>query len=148
MERDREGWGALLARVAGASAELLGAEARGLHGELSRSAKRVGRLAALAGLAFGVAFWGIGVLLTAAVTAAAIWLPLWGAALSVAAVLFVIAGILAAVLRSRWRQLDGPIATVGQRFDDHLAWWQSEVMGDARSEPGVRVAEDEPRELL
>lgn len=139
MASHRDSWATVVSRVGGASLDLLGAELRALEGELAETGRRLARLAAIAGLAFGLSFWGLGVALTAAVAGVATRLPLWLAALVVALVLFLAGGMLLLWARSRLRAIESPVVTVRRRVEDHVGWWQSEVK-DSASPDGARAA--------
>lgn len=145
MRRRKERWSRLVGRVGSASYELLVAEVRGIADELAQSGRRLGRLAAIAGLAFGVFFWGLGALLTAAVAGMSLLLPLWAAALLIAVVLFVLSTVLCFVVRARVRALETPLAAVNRRVDEHLDWWQREVVGET---PPTAASATKPEELL
>jgi uncharacterized membrane protein YqjE len=73
--------------------------------EMSQKAKHAGTGIGLFGGAGLLAFFGVGALVTAAIAALALTdLEVWAAALIVAAVLFVLAGIVAMVGRSETKQ--------------------------------------------
>ena len=77
--------------------------------ELAEKGKRAGVGAGLFGGGGLMAFYGLAVLIAAAVLGLAEAVPAWAAALIVAAVLLLIAGVLAAVARSEVRRAAPPV---------------------------------------
>ena len=115
------GLGGALARSASA---LLEAEVDQLRFDLAQNWRRFLGLVLLAALVFGVVFWALGALLFAAGASLANVLPLWAAALVVAAGLLALALILLWIVRVRARRLESPVGTVRRRVGSHLAFWQ------------------------
>ena len=112
-----------------------GAELAAVKGDIRASARQVGIAALLALAAAFLFFWvvgGVGFVLFQVLT---LWLPGWGAALIVLAIFLLVASILAWAARARLRAVEPPADTVRKRFDDHVAWWQGEVMGESARSP-------------
>ncbi|MEV5079166.1 phage holin family protein [Streptomyces sp. NPDC056159] len=76
--------------------------------ELTEKGRRMGRGGGLLGAAGAVGYVGLIVLAGAATAALSLALPVWSAALIVAAVLFVVAGVLAVVGRAQLRRAAPP----------------------------------------
>ncbi len=95
-EQDRS-TGELVANVGEEIATIVRTEIALAKDDLARSGKRVGIGVGAFGAAGFVAFYGLGVLVAAAVLGLSVVLDPWLAALVVAAVLFVVAGIAALV---------------------------------------------------
>jgi hypothetical protein len=94
---ERKGLFALIADVPRLMGDLVRAEIASLQAELGAKLKAAGRGAGFLAVAAVVALLAIMVLLAAGVLALALVLPAWAAALIVAVVLLVIAGIIAAI---------------------------------------------------
>jgi uncharacterized membrane protein YqjE len=98
-----ESLGGLVHQLSEQIPELIRSEARLAQAELTEKGRRAGTGIGLFSAAGLLAFFGLAGALTAAVAALDLVLPLWAAALIVAAVLFVAAGIAALVGRSEVR---------------------------------------------
>lgn len=137
------GLGGSLARSAAA---LFEAEVEHLRFDLLRNWARFLRLVLLAALVFSVVFWALGALIFAAGAGLANVLPVWAAALAVAAGLVVAALMLCWVIRARARRLESPLGTVRRRVGSHLAFWRG-VLDDAAGGAGAdRKADEEPQD--
>jgi uncharacterized membrane protein YqjE len=86
-------------------------EVRLAQAEVTGKAKRLGIGVGLFGVAGLIALFGVAALIAAAVLALALVLPAWLAALIVAVVLFVIAGVLALVGRKNAASATPPLPT-------------------------------------
>lgn len=93
--------GELMSQLSTQTSRLIRDEMRLAQKEFQESAKHAGIGAGLFSVAGLLAFFGAAVLIAAGVAALALVLPVWAAALIVAAVLFVIAGIAALVGRKQ-----------------------------------------------
>lgn len=127
------GLGGALARSAAA---LLEAEADQLRFDLVQNWRRFLGLVLLAALVFGLVFWALGALLFAAGAGLAKVLPLWAAALTVAAGLLALALILLRIVRVRARRLESPVGTVRRRVGSHVAFWQGILDEATRASDG------------
>ncbi|MFG1929010.1 phage holin family protein [Cryptosporangium sp. NPDC048952] len=90
--------------------------------ELTQKGKKAGVGAGLFGGAGVVALYGVGALLTAAIAALALVLPVWASALIVAAVLYVISGVVALLGKKNLSQATPPVpaeAVEGVKTDVH-----------------------------
>src|SRR5215211_677772 len=87
--------GQLIGQLTEQLSRLVRDEARLAQAEVTQKAKKLGVGAGLFGGAGLMAFFGLAVLISAAVLALAMFVPGWLAAIIVAAVLFAIAGVLA-----------------------------------------------------
>jgi uncharacterized membrane protein YqjE len=100
--------GELLTRLSSQLSELVRGELELAKTELATKGKRAGVGAGLAGAGGVVALFGVGALVASAIAALALVTPVWLAAVIVAAVLFVVAGVLALVGRNTIKQAVPP----------------------------------------
>ena len=114
--------------------ELVRAELAAILEELQRSARELQRGAVLLAVAAFFGFWTIGALAFAAVEAAALWLPRWGAALAVAGLFALVVLVLLLVARAHLRKVESPARVVGRRLEGHGAWVQDELLGEGDRE--------------
>ena len=145
------GWIEIFRGLGESLLEVLRAEAATLQEDLSRSGRIAGRAMALLGTALILLFWILGLLIFALVAVAAIWLPLWAAALVVLTLFSIVAAVLAMMGVSRLKQVENPVETFRRRVDDHLDWWQSSLLRTERPldvEPVPVTAVDEDEEGL
>jgi hypothetical protein len=103
--------GELVGQLTEQISQLVRDEARLAQVEVTQKAKKLGIGAGLFGGAGLMAFFGLAVLITAAVLGLAEVLPGWAAALIVAVVLFAIAGVLALVGKKDVAQASPPVPT-------------------------------------
>jgi hypothetical protein len=141
--REGPGWQALLGDIGRSTVDLLHAEVTGAREELSELLRRSIGVAIVLLVALTIAFWALGAAATAAVAGLAVWLPLWGAALVLFAVLAVAAVAFGLVARSRFRRLEGPGTIVRRRVESHLEFWRDEVLGGAGSEAADGRGDDD-----
>lgn len=124
----RSRWLDLVRGVGRALLEVLRAELEALASDLRASGKRLsGAVALLAAAAF-VLFWAVGVLAYAAIELLALWLPRWGAAGVLLALLLAIALVLGWLAKRRLARLESPLQTARRRLDDHVDWFQDQVL--------------------
>ncbi|MGV0607779.1 phage holin family protein [Mycobacterium sp. 852014-52144_SCH5372336] len=97
--------GELMSQLSTQTSRLIRDEMRLAQKEFQESARHAGIGAGLFSVAGLLAFFGAATLIAAGVAALSLVLPVWAAALIVAAVLFVIAGIAALVGRSQAREV-------------------------------------------
>ena len=86
--------GELITRLSTQVSELVRGEIALAKAELAQKGKRAGIGAGLAGAAGVLALYGVGALITTVIAALALVLPVWAAALIVAVVIFIVAGVL------------------------------------------------------
>ncbi|MFG1925266.1 phage holin family protein [Cryptosporangium sp. NPDC048952] len=101
--------GELITRITGQVSTLVRDELALARIELTQKGKKAGVGAGLFGGAGVAALYGVGALLTAAIAALALVLPVWASALIVAAVLFVVAGIVALLGKKNLSQATPPV---------------------------------------
>src|SRR5688500_4306305 len=87
--------GELVTRLAAQMSTLVRDELALARAELTEKGKKAGKGAGLLGGAGVLALYGVAALLTAVIAALALALPVWAAALIVAVVLFLVAGVVA-----------------------------------------------------
>ncbi|BBY27994.1 phage holin family protein [Mycolicibacterium sediminis] len=93
--------GELLGRLSAQTSRLVRDEIRLAQREFQDSAKHAAFGAGLGGAAGVLALFGFGAVIAAGIAALALVLPVWAAALIVAAVLFVVAGIAGALAKKQ-----------------------------------------------
>lgn len=118
------GWADLFRSLGESLLQVLRAELAAVEEDFRRSSVHlkavVGLLAAVAVLGF----WIAGLMIFVLVALLDIWLPLWAAALIVMAFFTIVAAVLAKLGINRLRRIENPVASVKQRVDNHLEWWQ------------------------
>jgi hypothetical protein len=125
-----QGWIELFRSLGQSLLGVLRAEADALAADFRRSGTHLARgLALLAGAA-GVLFWTLGIVVLALIALLSLWLPVWAAALVVAAVFALTAGVLVALGLGQLRRLESPIDSIRTRVSDHLDWWQHHLLAD------------------
>lgn len=122
------GWTDLLRSLGESLVGVAGAEAAALKGDLRTSGRKFLIVVVLGATAAFLCFWIVGAAGFLLFQVLTIWLPAWGAATIVFAVLVILAGILAMVARQRFRSIEVPVDTVRRHFDDHVAWWESQIL--------------------
>lgn len=125
----RQEWSELFRALGQALLDVLRAEGKALSADLKRSGVHLARGLALLGGAAAVSFWTLGVLVLVLIGVLAIWLPVWAAALVVAALFALTGGLLAALGVRQLRRLENPVDDVMRRLSDHLDWWQQRLLG-------------------
>jgi len=138
------GWTELLRSLGDSLIGVAGAEAAALKGDLRASGRQLLVVLALAATAAFFFFWVTGAAGFVLFQVLTLWLPRWGAAAIVFAVLLLLALILALVTRQRVRAIELPVETVRRHIDDHVVWWQSEVVGE-KGQSQDRLAADSSR---
>lgn len=98
--------GQLMTRLSEQTSRLVRDELQLAQAELKVTAKHAGLGAGLLGGAGVFALYGLGALVTAAIAALALAVPLWASGLIVAAVLFLIAGVEALLGKKQLQQAD------------------------------------------
>lgn len=98
--------GQLMTRLSEQTSRLVRDELQLAQAELKVTAKHAGLGAGLLGGAGVFALYGLGAVVTAAIAALALAVPLWASGLIVAAVLFIIAGVEALLGKKQLQQAD------------------------------------------
>jgi Flp pilus assembly protein TadB len=111
----------LMGQLSTQTSRLVRDEIRLAQKEFQESARHAGIGAGLFSIAGLVALFGAATLVAAAVAALALVLPVWAAALIVAAVLFVVAGIAALVGRRQAREVTPAAPRTVETVKDDLA---------------------------
>lgn len=132
----RQRWSEIFRALGSAVLGLLKAELEALERDLARSGKNAAWGVGLFAAAGAVAFWTLGVGTYFVIQLLAVWLPLWGAALAVTLLLAAVGGALAWAGLKKLERFENPLGTARRRLDDHIEWWQGELL-----EPGVRTRE-------
>ncbi|MEU6124414.1 phage holin family protein [Streptomyces sp. NPDC047123] len=101
--------GELVERATAQLSELVRQEMRLAAHEMAAKGKRAGRGGGLLGAAGAISYVGVMALAATAIAALSLTLPVWGAALIVTGVLFVVAGVLGAMGRSQLARAVPPV---------------------------------------
>ena len=101
--------------------ELIRSEIRLAKTELKEEAAQAGKAGGLFAAAGLVAFYGGAALVAACIIALAMVMPLWFAALIMAIVLVIAAGILFATAREKWKAIKPPERTL-ETLKDDVKW--------------------------
>jgi hypothetical protein len=114
-----------------AGINLARAEVTALSGELRLSGRKLLRIVLLVAAGLFILFWAVAVLVFVGIEVGTLWIPRWGSALVVLAILLLLTGLVAAGVRRRLRHLETPAATFRRRLEDHLEWWRRVVDRDS-----------------
>ena len=101
--------GELITRLSTQVSELVRGEIALAKAELAQKGKRAGIGAGLAGAAGVLALYGVGALITTVIAALALVLPVWAAALIVAVVIFIVAGVLGLLGKNQIQRATPPV---------------------------------------
>jgi uncharacterized membrane protein YqjE len=101
--------GELVTRLSGQISELVRGELTLAKAELTQKAKRAGIGGGLLGAAGVLALYGLGALVTTVIALLALVLPVWAAALIVAVVIFIVAGILGLLGKNQIQRATPPV---------------------------------------
>ena len=134
MRKDTNGWLGVLRSLGQAGTDLLRSEMDVLGSDLSATGANLARAGGLLLAAAFAIFWAVGALGFFAIELLALWLPRWGAALIVFALLLVVVWILWVLAKRKLREAERPTETVRRRVTDHLDWWQGRVLGGTSGE--------------
>ncbi|HSL85232.1 MAG TPA: phage holin family protein [Thermoanaerobaculia bacterium] len=134
----RQSWSETFRALGAAVLALFKAEIEALERELARSGKNLALGLAFFAAAAAVAFWTLGVATYFVIQLLAVWLPLWAASLIVTALFAAVAGGLAFAGAKKLERFENPLATARRRLDDHMDWWQNDLLSPAppRRVPG------------
>jgi hypothetical protein len=131
-------WIELLLSLREAFLEVLRAEVRSLRSDLDLSKRQFLRVISFVALAISVGFWAVGVAVFLLIQVAALWLPLWGATLVVLTLLVLVILALVTAAKSSFREIEEPASMVRRHFQDHMVWWEEEVL------PTISQGEERP----
>jgi hypothetical protein len=111
--------------------DVLRAELAVLRADLRTSARFLKRSALLLVLALFTCFWALGTAVYLLVALLSLWLPGWGAAAVVLALLLLLTFGLLMAARNRLRQIEPPAQTLQRRVDEHKDWWHENLLPEA-----------------
>jgi hypothetical protein len=123
-------WKARVREIGESFLALVRAELAALAADLGQSGRALARALVLVGIAFGVGFWTLGLLLYFAIELLALVLPRWGAVGIVLALFVAVTLILILTARSRFAAIESPAATLERRLDENRRWWRERVAAD------------------
>lgn len=132
MGQRRASWGEVLRALGEAFIEVLRAEMAVLAEQWKVAGILLACALALAGGALFSVFWLLGLLVLAAVDLVRKvqeW-QLWQASLAVAALLLLLMMMALLVAWLLVRRLENPLDAVRERMNDHLGWWQDNLLED------------------
>ena len=101
--------GELVTRLSTQVSELVRGEIALAKAELTAKGKRAGIGAGMLGTAGVLALYGLGALVTTVIAALALFLPVWAAALIVAVLIFIVAGILGLLGKNQLQRATPPV---------------------------------------
>ena len=99
----------LVQQLSAQTGDLVRQELRLAQIEMQEKGKRAGIGAGLAGTAGVLALYGLGALITTVIAALALVLPVWAAALIVAVVIFIVAGVLGLLGKNQIQRATPPV---------------------------------------
>lgn len=136
----RQSWSETFRALGAAVLALFKAEIEALERELARSGKNLALGLGFFAAAAALAFWTLGVATYFVIQLLAVWLPLWAASLIVTALFAAVTGGLVFAGMKKLERFENPLTTARQRLDDHIDWWQSDLLSPAppRRVPGER----------
>lgn len=139
-------WSQSLRSLGDALIDVLRAEAAVLGDDLGRTGRSLLKVLVLAFMALAIVFWTIGALTLALIEVLALWLPRWGATLSVVGLFVATIALVGLLAWLRMRKLEAPTVALRRRVDEHLDWWQQNVLHPVAGEAGSRVGEADAAE--
>jgi uncharacterized membrane protein YqjE len=101
--------GELVQRLSQQTATLVREEMQLAQVELKEKGKRAGVGAGLAGAAGVLALYGLGAIIAAVIAALSLFLPVWAAALIVAILIFIVAGVLGLLGKNQIQRATPPV---------------------------------------
>lgn len=126
------GWIDLFRSLGESLLEVWRAELATLQEDFQRSGRYLGSALGLLGAALVLLFWIVGLLLFVLIALLHVWLPWWGASLTVLLLFLLATGLLAWLGIKRLRKVENPVATVQRRMDSHLDWWQHGLLAQPK----------------
>lgn len=136
------GWIDMFRSLGESLLEVLRAELSTLQEDLTRSGRHLGVALGLFGVALIILFWLLGLLITLAIAVLCIWLQVWAAVLIVLLVFTAGAAWLGWLGWKRIKQVENPVETVRRHVDDHLDWWQNNLLRESQPldvSPAARI---------
>jgi hypothetical protein len=127
----RQSWSETFRALGAAVLALFKAEIEALERELARSGKNLALGLGLFAAAAALAFWTLGVATYFVIQLLAVWLPLWAASLVVTLLLAAVTGGLVFAGVKKLERFENPLTTARRRLDDHIDWWQSDLLDPA-----------------
>jgi hypothetical protein len=127
-------WLELFRNLGDALLELVGAEIEALAADFRRGGGNAARAALLIATAFVLATLAWSLFTVALVLGLATVMRGWLAALLVGAVYAIVAVVLAAAARRRWREVEAPLDTVKRRWQEQSVWFRERLLQPAREE--------------
>ncbi len=136
-------WADLFRALGDAFSVLMTSEAAALQEDLAESKRKLVAALILAVCALFVLFWAIGAAAIVVFEALSTYVSRWLAGLILLLVLLAVGAILARLAVLRFRSIESPLATAQRHLEDHVAWWQSSILG--HDDPHQELADDAGR---
>lgn len=126
------GWIDMFRSLGESLLEVVRAELQTLQEDLTRSGRHLGVALAFIGVALILCFWIVGLLIALLIALLYIWLELW-AATGIVLLLF-LAPVIYLGLRAKreFKKVENPVETFRRHADDHLDWWQNNLLRENR----------------
>jgi hypothetical protein len=126
------GWIAMFRSLGESLLEVLRAELATLQEDLNRSGRHLGAALGFLGVALILLFWLLGLLITLLIALLYIWLQFWAATLIVLLLFTAGTALLVWLGLQRLRQVESPMVTLRRHADDHLDWWQNNLLRETK----------------
>lgn len=144
--REGKGWVVMTRELVADLLDLFDAEIEAARQEVGTIWRRAWMVPVLFSTALFLLFWILALVAYALVALLSKWLPAWGAALSVAGGLLLVAGVCVAIGVARVKRLENPYDIFVRRLRDHLDWWRREMaLSRPRGEEGAAPGAASPR---
>ena len=126
------GWIDMFRSLGESLLEVLRAELQTLQEDLTRSGRHLGVALGFLGVALILLFWLLGLLITLFVALLCIWLQVWASILIVLLLFAAGTGLLVWLGLKEMRKAENPVETFRRHADDHLDWWQNNLLRENR----------------
>jgi uncharacterized membrane protein YbhN (UPF0104 family) len=126
------GWIDMFRALGESLLDVLRAELQTLQEDLTRSGRHLGVALGFLGVALILLFWLLGLLITLCVALLCIWLQVWASILIVLLLFAAGTGLLVWLGLKELRKAENPVETFRRHADDHLDWWQNNLLRENR----------------
>jgi len=126
------GWIDMFRSLGESLLEVVRAELQTLQEDLTRSGRHFGVALGFLGVALILLFWLLGLLITLFIALLCIWLQFWAATLIVLLLFAIGTGLMAWRGWQQLQKVENPVETFRRHADDHLDWWQNNLLRENR----------------
>jgi Zn-dependent protease with chaperone function len=126
------GWIDMFRSLGESLLEVVRAELQTLQEDLTRSGRHLGMALSFLGVALILLFWLLGLLITLFIALLCIWLQFWASTLIVLLLFTAGTGFLVWRGLKEMRKVESPVETFRRHADDHLDWWQNNLLRENR----------------